>query len=644
MITGNFCLLIAALIITVVCAVIAEHNRNFFFTHYRIYIAMLLDLVVCSFFAIISQICERLHFAGLNPLRFASETGFHMMLSLSSFLVLIYFLVIFDAPVLNKKRNIFFMNLLILVLEVLYLVNIPFRFFFTVEGPCHYSKSFLWPIIPIVSAIYLITTFFYVIYHHKALSSALFGFLMLAFSFTLAGTVIQILFYNIGVELFMISITSLIILFTVENTRRSIDQETGVFNRQELLDKIHLLNSMNIPFHLIDVRVISRGGSWDFLNDEQKRELNRKIANRLKDSAADTRIFNYSMAHFVLLVYYNLNNHARDPKEISRSVRSIISKPVLIGEQMIESMCAVTRIHCPKDAASDNELAFFLAIDSSLIIRSETEDHSTENVRIMRRIVRIQNLLNEAIEKNRIQVAFQPIYCVETKQAESCEAFLRFSDPVLGEVKPEEVIRIAEHSGMISSLEEKIFQHVCRSISEDFLPFRNIHSVQLNLSNYQLMEEDLADSMAKIAADYHLKPELFMLEIHEDEFLRRNPELKLRIRELGSAGFKVLLDNFGVTSNNIVSLLTSDVRYIKIDRRLLWEAMREEDRGDMLRIFISSMKSKQKTVFITGIETSDELAFSEETSCDFVQGYFLQEPVRLDDFRHHQENYHAAAL
>ncbi|GAL33280.1 diguanylate cyclase [Vibrio maritimus] len=68
--------------------------------------------------------------------------------------------------------------------------------------------------------------------------------------------------------------------------------------------------------------------------------------------------------------------------------------------------------------------------------------------------------LCSAIEMNTIDLWFQPMYDPFSKQVTICEALARWHDEILGVVSPDEFILVAEVSGLIKPLSEKLFSNL----------------------------------------------------------------------------------------------------------------------------------------------------------------------------------------
>ena len=77
--------------------------------------------------------------------------------------------------------------------------------------------------------------------------------------------------------------------------------------------------------------------------------------------------------------------------------------------------------------------------------------------------------ISEALEENRVEVFFQPIYRNEKTRFTSAEALVRIRQKDGSFLSPGVFIPVAENNGQIVELGERIFDLVCKFIHENDL-------------------------------------------------------------------------------------------------------------------------------------------------------------------------------
>ncbi len=74
--------------------------------------------------------------------------------------------------------------------------------------------------------------------------------------------------------------------------------------------------------------------------------------------------------------------------------------------------------------------------------------------------------LRRSIDRNELELHYQPIYSLDSGQPVAVEALLRWNDPSRGLVPPAAFIPAAEHSGLIDPIGEWVLDELCRQAAE----------------------------------------------------------------------------------------------------------------------------------------------------------------------------------
>ena len=74
--------------------------------------------------------------------------------------------------------------------------------------------------------------------------------------------------------------------------------------------------------------------------------------------------------------------------------------------------------------------------------------------------------LRRSIDRNELELHYQPIYALDSGQPVAVEALLRWNDPSRGLVPPAAFIPAAEHSGLIDPIGEWVLDELCRQAAE----------------------------------------------------------------------------------------------------------------------------------------------------------------------------------
>jgi EAL domain-containing protein (putative c-di-GMP-specific phosphodiesterase class I) len=250
----------------------------------------------------------------------------------------------------------------------------------------------------------------------------------------------------------------------------------------------------------------------------------------------------------------------------------------------------------------------------------------------------VESALSRALQEQRIEVYFQPIYSVREGRIIAAEALARLNDPQLGFVPPDEFIRVAERTGDIMEVGKQVVSQVCAFIAKEHPEQKGVHRISINLSPAQCMNDQLAAELSDIVESYGVPFSMISFEITEssieDHYLIRKQMLTLKDR-----GANFSLDDFGTGTSNLVRLLDLPIGIVKFDRNLVnaYFSGKAKFLPDLVRMF----QQAQMRIVTEGVETMEMLASLARIGCDFIQGYFFSKPVPYDQFMQYLNSGHA---
>jgi diguanylate cyclase (GGDEF)-like protein len=246
--------------------------------------------------------------------------------------------------------------------------------------------------------------------------------------------------------------------------------------------------------------------------------------------------------------------------------------------------------------------------------------------------VRLEADLRLAIEHNQITLAFQPIFDLVSGRIVSFEALARWTHAERGPVLPQRFIAVAEESGLIGKLTERILSLSCQQLRRWQASTGNPQlRMQVNLSGIDLCQGGLANHVASLLHAHGIEASHLTLEITESKLmtqLERALETLTRLRDIGVG---ISVDDFGTGYSSLSYLSTLPISSLKVDRSFVNHMMNATQDAEIVRAIISLGNALGKTVIAEGIETSAQLAQLRAHGCRFGQGYFLAAPMSADE-------------
>ncbi|MES2907126.1 MAG: EAL domain-containing protein [Pseudomonadota bacterium] len=315
----------------------------------------------------------------------------------------------------------------------------------------------------------------------------------------------------------------------------------------------------------------------------------------------------------------------------AEQVRKAIRAPIAFGGRELFLTASVgVAVHNEKyrfndDILKDAELAMYNAKkhggDRTEAFKPEMRKE--ENYRLV-----LESDLRQALEKQQIRVAFQPIMHLQENRIAGFEALARWEHPKRGRINTAEFIALAEEIGVIQDLGLYVLDQAARQLSTWQREFENKTPLfmSVNLSSRQLMRHDLINDVKTILQRYELAPNSLYLELTES-LVMENPEFSMqvlaRIRELGAG---IALDDFGTGYSSLAQLQRFPFDILKIDRFLV-KPDSSGRRPVILRSIITMARDLGLDVIAEGAETMSDGLELLQLGCRYAQGFAYGEPM-----------------
>ena len=243
----------------------------------------------------------------------------------------------------------------------------------------------------------------------------------------------------------------------------------------------------------------------------------------------------------------------------------------------------------------------------------------------------LENHLHRALERNELDIFYQPLFETATGALVSMEALLRWRHPRLGLVPPNQFIPIAEETGLIVPIGNWVMQQACRQLREWQTAGGIPGKVSVNVSAVQFTRTDFVDVVSSILAETGLQPAALQLEITESVVMRDIDISARQMAELRDLGVSIAIDDFGTGYSSLSYLQRLPVDYVKIDQSFVREIVDGMVPPRLVQAIVMMAHGVGMKVTAEGVETEQQLAALRQLGCDQVQGYLLGRPVPRPD-------------
>ncbi|EPY2274873.1 EAL domain-containing protein [Clostridium sporogenes] len=243
----------------------------------------------------------------------------------------------------------------------------------------------------------------------------------------------------------------------------------------------------------------------------------------------------------------------------------------------------------------------------------------------------LENRLRRALEKNELLVYFQPIYHLKTSKIVAIESLVRwkFDNKI---INPNQFIPLAKNIGEIANIDNWVLNKACSQCHLWENQNNNPLYVSANISFKQMKDKNFVDNVLNILKTTKLSPSYLCLEITEDEAME-DVDLSIRTLEaLKKHGIKISLDDFGTGYSSLSYVTKLPIDNIKIDKSIIKNIHKDNKSLQIVKSIILMSKSLDINIIAEGVETIDQLEILQELGCDFIQGFYISEPLPIETF------------
>ena len=437
-------------------------------------------------------------------------------------------------------------------------------------------------------------------------------------SLWIAAAVVQYLNNKLLVVGFASAIGMLIIFIIMENPESFRDRRTGCFNSYALSEFSHRFFETKAKFGLLEIRL--KGSESD---DDDSTESALKQAVSL------------AAAHKELFVFRNVNNLII----ISENVGLLKS----FGDELLDILDKNGKINKNRPSVfvenGENfiqmtELFQFLSFVNSSFTESTDKMYIADEKVINKYRERplIEQEISNALSEDRVEVFLQPIFSNNAQNFTSAEALVRIRKPDGSLLRPDIFIPVAESSGQIIRLGERVFEKVCEFLKNSNAVELGIHYVEVNLSVVQCEMADLADRLIAIIEKYGIDANLINLEITESASVTSRAVLLKNMQKLIEYGFTFSLDDFGKGQSNLMYVVEMPVSIIKLDYDMSKAFFNTPKAKQVVRAVVSMAHGMNLKLVAEGIETAEEIDGMYKENIDYIQGYYYSRPLPMNEF------------
>ena len=423
-------------------------------------------------------------------------------------------------------------------------------------------------------------------------------------------------------------------MMTERNLRRELvsDSLTGLPNRAGFEELVEQRGRTDGPggdhaILLLDLARFSRIN--EHIGPMAGDELIITVARRLKSSLRSGDILARTGGD-EFAISTRIAGGRADVREMARRIRGCFDHPFRIGELKVSVDCA---LGCAIQPAIDTDIADQIRHAQIALKRAKQTDrieiYEPEAAMLSDNRFGLETELRNAIEEDRLHLAFQPLIELSSGRVAGFEALARWDNSSGHAVSPTEFIPIAEDSGLIVPLGQWAIGKAAEVLAEwDKQNGAVVDAYfSVNVSAIQLVRDDVAGVVRQALEKQKIGGERLMIELTESAIIG-DPDLALSVlSQLKALHARVAMDDFGTGYSNLAYLQRLPIDVLKIDRSFVEHMVDDRDKVAIVRTIQSLAEVLGMRTTAEGVETTDQARLLSALGCDFGQGFLFARPM-----------------
>jgi len=420
----------------------------------------------------------------------------------------------------------------------------------------------------------------------------------------------------------------------------NIDSLTGLPNRRSFFSSLNALAEQstggvaNFHMGLIDLDGFKQVN--DIYGHSSGDLVLKEVGNRLL-ALADPTIFFARLGgdEFGIIIQRRLGEDELD--RLGQTLCERLSRPYTVGENTAELSGTIGWAGLPPASVSVAEV--FERADAALYVGKESRRgtavvFSAEHENRVRRASLVAQELKAANLDAELYLEFQPIYDVATRTAVGFEALGRWRSPKLGQVRPDEFIRIAERTDLIRVVTE-VLLHKALNEAANWPP--HIY-LSFNLSALDISSVPRARRLLDIVQASATLAERVHFEITETAVTRDFRQARASLSLIKQVGCQVSLDDFGTGYSSLSYVHRLPFDTIKIDRSFVAEVDTDVACGKIIKSVMDLCRNLGLECVVEGVETESQCEMLTALGCRVMQGYLFGKPMPAEALQFFQAN------
>jgi diguanylate cyclase (GGDEF)-like protein len=361
------------------------------------------------------------------------------------------------------------------------------------------------------------------------------------------------------------------------------------------------------------------------LGQRASHKVMARVGGRLARAAGDDRRVSRLDGQTFIVVHPGIAE-LEQAGELAERLKRAVARPMEVeGRELVLSTRVGIAVSPDKDADPETlicnaEMASSITGDSMHFYSSRLRDDA-------HRLLALESSLYRSIERNELELVFQPRVRLGSLAIVGAEALLRWRHPKLGSISPLEFIPVAERSGFIVELGAWVVQQCATQYEAWLHDGLRLPVLSVNVNSRQFQRDDFAGMLESAGVSRLPRGGQLELELTETAMIDTGRTNIRKLEKLKELGLRLAIDDFGTGYSSLSYLKQFPVDVVKIDRSFIEDLTTDASSPAIVQSILSMARGLGIDVVAEGVEREDQLALLEQLGCEEIQGFLFSKPV-----------------
>jgi diguanylate cyclase (GGDEF)-like protein/PAS domain S-box-containing protein len=280
--------------------------------------------------------------------------------------------------------------------------------------------------------------------------------------------------------------------------------------------------------------------------------------------------------------------------------------------------------HTVTELLKNSDMAMYHAKDSGRNSVQFFDEHMNKKAV---ELLEMENDLRYAIEREELELYYQPQYASADCSMQGVEALLRWHHHSKGIISPGHFIPIIEDTGLIIPIGEWVLRKACADMAKWQQQGIPVNRIAINVSARQFKQPSFISLVQEVVRETGIDPSQLELELTESLLIDDLDHTLDALSQLRAMGVRMAIDDFGTGYSSLNYLKQFPVDSLKIDQSFIRGLPENAEDAQITRTIISMAHNLGLGVIAEGVETEQQLKFLQQVECEEVQGFYFSKPL-----------------